>query len=200
MFFGTASIIALIEHYGYTIIFPISIVEGPVVTLISGFLVSLGLLNAFGVFCVLVAGDLVGDTLYYFIGRWGREGFVRRWGKYFGLTPERVAHVREYFHTRGWKLLLLSKAHGAGSLVLFSAGAAEMPYPKFLFYNFVGTVPRVFILETIGIYGGASFALINQYVNGVAAVLSVVFILAVAWWFYKRSGGESSGRGGGLTS
>ena len=192
MIFTVASIIALIEQYGYAIILPIAIVEGPIVTLISGFLVSLGLLNAFLVFCVLVIGDLIGDTIFYALGKWGGVKFLRRWRKYLHISEAHIEQMVEYFAVRGWKILLASKTQAVGSVVLFSAGVAKMPYNKFIKYNIIGTVPKVLILEAVGFYGGASFAVLNKYVNGVAAVFSVVAILVVAWMFYNRANVKNS--------
>ena len=73
--------ISLIQSDGLLILFPIAVVEGPIITVIAAYVASLGYLNLPAVFCVVVAADLVGggtDTQTYDInylssgcGYWG---------------------------------------------------------------------------------------------------------------------------------
>lgn len=91
----------LLIQYRYIVIFPIVVIEGPVITMISGFLVSLGYMNFWIAYSILVVGDVTGDVLYYAIGRWGRESFMNRWGRYFGFDPERIERVEAHFKENG---------------------------------------------------------------------------------------------------
>jgi len=186
MIFSSASIIALIEHYGYTIIFPISVIEGPVITVIGGFLASLGHLNAYIAFLVLLFGDIVGDIMYYLMGRWGGKPFVRRWGKYFYLNEKNVGRMAEYFETKGFGQILLSKTHAAGSAVLFAAGLGGMSLGRFAWYSFWASIPKTLALELVGYYGGASFEVVNKYLNTGAAVTTVIAVFGTAYWIHRK--------------
>ena len=53
----------MLSYYKYWLIFPIMVLEGPIITVISGFLVSLGTLNAFVAYPLLFFGDLLGAAL-----------------------------------------------------------------------------------------------------------------------------------------
>jgi membrane protein DedA with SNARE-associated domain len=64
-------ILIILEKYKYWLIFPIVIIEGPIIVVISGFLVYLGFLNAYITYIILVIGDSIGDSMYYAIGRYG---------------------------------------------------------------------------------------------------------------------------------
>lgn len=66
-------IISLLTAYKYFFLFPIVVVEGPIITVIAGFLSSLGYLNIIIAYLVVVAGDIVGDSAYYAIGFYGRK-------------------------------------------------------------------------------------------------------------------------------
>lgn len=186
MFFSMTAIIALIEQYGYVIILPISIIEGPIITVLTGFLVSLGFFNAFIAFLVLLLGDILGDVVYYALGKWSNKGFVRRWGKYFFLKEDNVERLTDYFKTRGRGAIVFSKVHAAGSAVLFSAGLGKMHFGAFLWYSFLGSVPKTLVLQAIGMYGGASFDVVNKYINTGAAVTTVIAIFWGAYWFLKH--------------
>jgi len=186
MILSIDSIIALIQQYGYLVIFPVSIIEGPIIAVISGFLVSLGYLNAAVVFLVLLLGDFVGDTFYYFLGRWGGTRILHKWGKRLGFKEKHIQDGIQYFHTRGGKILLVSKLQAIGSVVLFSAGAARMHYGKFIAYNMIGSLPKVLIFEAIGIYGGASFTVVNQYINTFGAIVTASTVILLALWIWWR--------------
>ena len=66
----TSEIFKLLFTYSYLILFPLVVVEGPIVTIIAGFLVSLGFMDFIPTYLTIVSGDLVGDFVYYSAGRW----------------------------------------------------------------------------------------------------------------------------------
>lgn len=181
------NIVALLTQYGYAIIFPISIIEGPIVAVIAGFLVSLGRLNWFVTFCILMAGDIVGDTFYYALGRWGGRGFIRRWGKYIGVSEARVRSLEHYFYAHNWKILTFAKTQAVGSAILFSAGVAQMPFGKYIWYNLLSSLPKVALFEIIGFYFGRGLTSVNMYVNyaGALSFIAAVALLG-AYWFIKK--------------
>jgi membrane protein DedA with SNARE-associated domain len=185
--FTLPNIITLLEAYGYVMIFPIAIVEGPIVAVLAGFLVSLGHLNWLLVFLVLMAGDMVGDTLYYALGRWGGRGFLHRWGKYVGLTEDRAAAFKKTFAAHDWKIILIGKTQAVGSAVLFAAGVARMPFGKYMFYNVLGGTPKIALFEAVGFFFGAWYGTVSTYMNYAGAAS---FVLALAllfgYWFFRR--------------
>lgn len=65
--------IQLLLTYKYIILIPLSIIEGPIVTVICGFLVTLKFFNPFLVYVVMVLGDIVGDGLIYYMGYSGKD-------------------------------------------------------------------------------------------------------------------------------
>ncbi|MCL5017050.1 MAG: DedA family protein [Patescibacteria group bacterium] len=178
----------LLIEYKYLILFPITVVEGPIITIIAGFMASLGYLSAPLVFAVAVAGDLSGDCLYYAIGRWGRVGFINRWGKYIGLNEGRIEHLEKYFKDHSGKTLAVGKLlHGIGTIFLSAAGAAEMPFFKFFWINFLATLPKSFILMIIGFYFGQAATRINSIFEWVALItFGVGILVAIIYFLYFR--------------
>ncbi len=64
-------LITLLSQYGYEVLFPIAVFEGPAATMLAGALVATGQLDAYTTFAVLVAADLVGDAVLLFAGPLG---------------------------------------------------------------------------------------------------------------------------------
>lgn len=173
--------------YKYLAIFPVAVFEGPIITITAGFLSSIGQLNFWLAFLVVVMGDLVGDTVYYSIGRFGREKFMLKYGKYFGLNETRVVLVERHFQTHPWKTFLFGKAaHGTGSLILAAAGLSGLPYLKFLGYNIPTTLIKSFVLMLIGYYFGYAHYHIDKYFRYSSFILLGGIILA-AIYFLRRA-------------
>lgn len=182
-----AAVIQLLIHYKYAILLPIAAVEGPIVSILGGFLASSGHLNVFAVFAVVVLGDLIGDTTYYSLGKFGGLGFARRHGNLLGLTEQRLKGLEDHFTKHAGKTLVIGKfSHGLGSIVLFVAGMSKVPYPKFAFYNLWSTALKSLILVTVGYYYGYAYQRISDYFSyasyffiGLAIVLIVVYLLVM---------------------
>ncbi|HUZ60693.1 MAG TPA: hypothetical protein VMU83_18125, partial [Hanamia sp.] len=65
------TIFYLLLKFRYVILFPLAVVEGPILAVIAGFLCTEGYLNLFIVYTIIVLGDITGDTICYLFGRWG---------------------------------------------------------------------------------------------------------------------------------
>ncbi len=158
------------------------IVEGPIITVIAGFLSSLGYLNLFMAYAVVVIGDLIGDSIYYSVGRWGRNFILRRWGRYVGITMKRIMRLQEYFAKHKGKTLVVGKiSHAFGAPILVAAGVANVPYWEFAGINCLATLPKSLALLLIGFYFGKAYAKINAYFDyaeiGLVALAALLFIL-----------------------
>ncbi len=71
MFVATSEIVEWLSEYRYFALLPLAVAERPIVTIIAGYLSSVGRLSLLVVLPVVIVGDLVGDSLLYFTGRWG---------------------------------------------------------------------------------------------------------------------------------
>jgi membrane protein DedA with SNARE-associated domain len=179
--------LSLLSTWGYVILLPVAIIEGPIVGVFAGFLVSLGQMNWFAVFVVLFLGDMIGDVIYYYIGRWGHGAWAERLAHRFGMTPERLNRFNEAFHKHATKILLINKTQALGSLTLYYAGAVRMPMRKFLWVNAVGTAPKVVLFEVIGYYFGQSYQSINAYIGYAGwATLAIPAALIVGYIAFRR--------------
>ncbi|MDB5189290.1 MAG: hypothetical protein JWL82_247, partial [Parcubacteria group bacterium] len=93
--FFLTQLVELLSHYGYAVLFPIAVLEGPVAAAIAGAFVASGEFDFLTVFLVLVVADVLGDTLYYCLGRFSHQRFFATIGKHLGITSERMGPLRE---------------------------------------------------------------------------------------------------------
>jgi len=179
--------LALLLAYKYAILFPLAVVEGPIVTIIAGFLVTLGLLNPFLVYTIVVLGDLAGDALFYCLGRWGSKIFDRR-GSHFGITKEKLEQADKYFKNNHKKAIVLSKlVHGIGIAGLVAAGTLKVSYSRYFKTCFFVSIAQSALFLLIGILFGHAYLQIWKYLNYFAAVVSVAVLVAALFIFYKRA-------------
>jgi membrane-associated protein len=184
MFINYQDITFWLVHYKYWVLFPLIIVEGPIITVITGFFASLGYINIFWSFIIIVFGDISGDYIYYLIGRVGGVKFIKRWGKYFKVQEKQIQTLKKQFDKKGGKILISGKIlHGIGGTFLIAAGIVKMPLKKFFSYNFIGSLIKSFILLVIGFYFGKAVPLIGDYLGRVALISFGIVLGGILFYF-----------------
>jgi membrane protein DedA with SNARE-associated domain len=174
-----AGIVGLIGSHGLAVLVPVAVVEGPVVSVIAGYLVRLNLIGLTQTLVLLVLADLAGDLLLYGLGRSGRVSFALHWLRRFGVTRDRLAWLIRAFRARGGRILILGKlTHSAGFAVLLAAGLARMPPGRFLALNLLATVPKVCALVAIGWAFGEVSAKLGNWMLGA----SLLALLCLGLW------------------
>lgn len=159
------------------------------VGVLAGMLVSLGQMGWGAVFVVLFAGDLIGDVIYYYIGRWGHGPWAHRLAARFGVTPERLAELEDAFRRHDIKIVLINKTQAIGSVVLYYAGAVRMPLWRFVWVNAVGTVPKVLLFMMIGYYFGESYRYIDKILSYAGiGTLAIPLVLVGGFLAFRRWG------------
>ena len=179
---------AWLIQYKYFALFPLAVIEGPIITVIAGFFASLGYINFFLAYGVVVAGDLVGDAFLYGIGRFGGRKFVDRWGRFIGVREKEIASVENQFQKRSAKILFIGKLlHGVGGTFLIAAGMVRMPFGQYIFYNFLATLVKSFILLLIGFFFGSAFASINSTLEKIGLFsIAIATLTLIIYFFYAR--------------
>lgn len=192
---SSVHIISLLARYKYFVLFPIAVIEGPFVTVISGFLVHQGYLNFILAYLTIISADALADAAYYFIGRKARkrsyeEGYSDKWSRRFGVSPEKLKNLEERFREHPGKTLFAGKyIHGPGVALLFAAGAAGIPFFDFMKFSLLGALLQSFLLLAIGYYFGSAYILIGRYLhNFEVATVVIVAAFLVLFWLYKVFG------------
>jgi len=190
MIFTLSQIIIWLETYRYFVLFPVTIVEGPIITIIAGSLTSGGLFNFWIVYAIAIMGDTIGDTLYFLAGKWGGRRFRRNWGKLLDVRLERAAKLEKYFKKHAGKTLFWGKfGYGIVGTLLFTAGVADVPYGKFITFTFLATLVKSFILLLVGFYFGYAYAQIKYYLDFTSYLMiaSAILLLLIYLYFQRRS-------------
>lgn len=166
MFFTGQEIINFLSDWGYFVIFPLMIIEGPIVTILSAMLASFGVLNWGLVLLFSVLGDVVGDVILYWLGNVYGMKFVDRIGKYFGITKKLVMKMENYFKKHGGKTIFAVKSTtGLCWATFVAAGIVKMDFKKFLKYSVMGGVVWSGFLVAMGYFYGFMWIQIKRYIE-----------------------------------
>ncbi len=183
----SSQIIELVTRYGYPIIFFLVLIEGPLVMIISSFFAATGYLNIFILYPMLVIADLFADILWYFVGYLGRKNIVDRWGRFLGLTRDKLAgfeRLNNKFKNHQGKILFTAKiTHIIGFPFLIAAGIFRIDIKKFIWFNFLATIPKVMLFMVLGYYFGEASELISKYLGYGTLIGTLVLILLIAVYF-----------------
>ncbi len=160
---------SLILTYKYWIILPLAVIEGPVITIIASFLASIGLLNIFFVYLLVLLGDILGDIIHYFVGRIGGIRIIKKYGHYFKVNEDSIDEVKtKYFNSKNslWKIITLSKiTHAPSSLVMLVSGMVKVDFKQFLIITTTNNIFKVLAFVLLGFFFGKSYLVIENYIN-----------------------------------
>jgi membrane-associated protein len=187
-------LLQLVEAYGpwvYGILFLIIFAEtGLVVTpflpgdsllFAAGALGAAGALDARVAAITLIIAAVLGNTVNYAVGRSAGARLIHlaqtdpRWRRW--INPDYITRAHAFFEKHGGKAIVLTRFMPiVRTFVPFVAGAAEMPYAAFAFYNIAGGVAWVAICLGAG-YVFGNVPIIKENFSLVAIGIVIVSLL-----------------------
>ena len=183
-------IFSLIEQHGYWVMFIGTMLEGPVVTAAGAFAASLGLLNLFAVLLISFAGDIIGDTVYFFIGRWKGKQAVEKARVKLGISKKRAAALEKKLHSSFLSTLLVIKMTPLlAPLGLTLIGSSKkVSYKRYILSALAIIIPASIGYALLGFYTGLAADTFFKYFKIARELLLVVIILAgvLAYFVEKR--------------
>lgn len=181
-------IISWLLAFRYPIAYPLAIVEGPVVMMISGLLVRVGFFSFWPIYLILMAGDLTGDVVWYLVGRHGARSFIDKYGHFFSITEENVERTERFFNDHQVKILFISKitmGFGFALATLIAAGAARVPFKKYFTINLLGQFVWTGLLMAVGYFLGNLYFVVDKGLRWAFVIAMVVIAVFAAYGFGK---------------
>jgi len=177
----------LLQVHGLLLLFPLAVIEGPIVTVVAGWLARLGYFRLEWAMLILILADLVGDSLLYGLGRAGPDVLPQKWRLKLGVTDERIAMVVEHFREKGGRTLLAAKlTHSFGFVALVAAGASRMSFPAFLGFNLIGTIPKTAFFLLVGYAVGEAHAAIDHWIGRASLGIAILGVTILSIWYWKK--------------
>jgi membrane protein DedA with SNARE-associated domain len=197
-----AALAGPLEHYGLWAIFVLVLLEdfgipvpGETVLIAGAVYAGAGQLNIVAVGVVGFVAAVIGDNIGYAIGRFGGHAVVLRWGRYVGMTADRLDKAQDFFNRHGGKIITIARfIEGLRQANGIIAGIIEMRWLKFVAFNALGAALWVGTWVTIGYFAGQHITTIYHYITTYSyyllIVLAVAFVGYVVYRLRKRGKAE----------
>jgi undecaprenyl-diphosphatase len=166
------------------------VVPGETVMLLGGAVAGQGATNIYLLIAIAWFFAFAGDSTSFFVGRRLGRGFLMRHGPRFGLGPERLERIEDYFDRHGGKTIFLGRFVGfVRAFAPFIAGSSGMGYRRFVPYSILGTGLWVSSALAIGYVFSRNIGTALDYAGKGAFALGTLIVLvvgAVALYRYLR--------------
>jgi undecaprenyl-diphosphatase len=176
-------------HWTYALIFVMAtleasaflglVVPGETMTIAAGFMASAGVLELTPTIVAAALGAMLGDSIGYEMGRRLGRPWLARHGERFGFHGHRLGQIDSLFARHGGKTIVLARFVGfLRALAPFVAGAARMPYSRFLLFNVVGAWLWALSFVLLGYVLGASWWVAERWMGRVGLIVAVLVLAA----------------------
>ncbi len=139
---------------------------------------------------VSVAGEMVGGSAGYAIGRFGGRPLIDRYGKYVHLTHANLDRVHAFFERYGnFAIFICRFVPVIRGIVSIPAGLAEMNLAHFYLWYFLGSAVFCAALIELGNALGAHFDTVLPLFHKWGLIVLVLAVVAgvVAYVMARRS-------------
>ena len=187
-------IVSLISVSGYLGIFILMALESACIPIpseiimpFSGYLVFEG---RFGLLTVVIwgtLGNLVGSLAAYLLGYYGGRPLIEKYGKFILISHHELETAQKWFQKYGGLSVFFSRMLPAvRTFISLPAGIAKMPFLKFCFYTFLGSLPWSFTLTYAGVVSGGNWNILEPYFRKFDWVIGILVVLGISLWIYKK--------------
>lgn len=183
-----------IGNIGYFGIFILMILESLVFPIPSeaimpfaGFLIAEGKFSFFWVIISSTLGSITGSLVAYFIGYYGGEPIIRKYGKYVLITEKELGFTEGFFKNKGNITIFVSRLIPVvRHLISIPAGMAKMNIFKFSFYTIIGAGIWNSFLAILGFYLKKNWTTILEYTKILDIVIIVLLVFGIGFFIYNH--------------
>jgi membrane protein DedA with SNARE-associated domain len=162
----------LVETYGYYAVFGGALLEGETVLALAGFAASNGYLNIGLVIAVAIVGAVIGDQIFFAIGR---------------LAKGKVFANRGLVRYGGWLVVLVRFMYGFRIAGPIAIGISDMHWGRFFFFNTLGAIIWAPLIAGAGFFFGHALLQVLERMRGYEIWVFSAFaaILVLGFIFHK---------------
>jgi membrane-associated protein len=187
----------LIETFGYIGLFLIVFAEsglffgfflpGDSLLLTAGLFAYKGLLNIWLLLPLLFIAAVLGDNVGYWFGRKTGPPLFRREESLF-FRPKNLLAARAFYEKHGGKTIILARFMPfIRTFAPIVAGAVEMDYRRFMFFNLVGGALWAIGVTLAGYFLGSLFPpeVLDRYFLVIVVIVIILSVLPTALHIWK---------------
>jgi membrane protein DedA with SNARE-associated domain len=155
--------------------------------LFAGFNVYQGHLTLLGIVVFGVIGDVLGASIAWSIGYFGRRELLERQGSKLHMSQRRLDRAGSWFERHGAPVIVISRLIPVARAAFpYVAGAAEMPYPRFVALCTAGSIPWIFGLGLLGREVGSNWQNWRHNLEYVDYAAAAILLALIAYLVIRR--------------
>lgn len=189
-------LIHLLLHYKYIGIFSLFMlgliglpVPDEVLLTLIGFLITQHKLALVPSALTTYLGSVTGMSFSYWIGRGLTSPFLKRFGRLFRITPERLEKVHTWFEQYGkWTVSASYFIPGLRHVIAYFSGFSRLSYPRFLLFAVIGGGFWVAVFISLGMLLGRHWIVLLTTIH--RYMLIAIFLAGIAFvigWSLKKA-------------
>lgn len=165
------------------------------IMLFAGFSVSKGELTLVGVVAAGVLGNLVGSSIAYAAGYYGRLDLLER-NRLIHVNHKHLERADRWFERYGSATVFFSRMLPiVRTFISLPAGVARMPFWRFSVLTLLGSIPWVLALALIGRSVGDNWEHWRHNIGYLDYVVAIAILAGIAYLVVRRRRGLSEPAG-----
>lgn len=163
-------------NWNYILLFIFVIIQGPLVKLLSGAVVSTTYLNLYLVIIVSIFASISADIGWYSIGRMGK--FQRYFRRNTAKRQKMVEALQSAMHRHYFKVLLLGKLTiGISMPTVLAAGISKISWRKWLPVVVLGEIIYSILFVLVGFFAAESISHADKTIKLVGFIFTGIFLV-----------------------
>ena len=153
----------------------------------SGYLVFAEKFSFLSVIIWGTIGNLIGSIIAYSVGFYGGRPLIEKYGRYILISNHDLNLAEKWFKKYGNISVLFSRMLPViRTFISLPAGITKMPFGKFVFYTFSGSLPWSFVLTYAGVIMGESWSDVEIYFRKFDWLIAILVISLIGWGISKK--------------
>src|SRR5438876_9690525 len=190
-------IVATISALGYSGVVLLMAIESACIPLpsevimpFSGYLVSTGHMNLWGVGFAGALRCVLGSLVAYWVGMYGVRPLSEKYGRYVLISRHDVNLADRWFANYGEVIVFASRLLPVvRTFIAFPAGVARMKLTRFVIYTFAGSLPWCLGLAYVGQKLGEQWNkddMLKTWFHRFDFLIGIAALLLVIWWIWRH--------------
>ncbi len=185
---------SVISSAGYFGVFMLMAVDSTMIPLPSelvmpfaGYLAFEGRFDFLLVVFVSALGTIVGSLFSYYVGKYGGEPILEKYGRYVLINKKDLDWTHKWFQKHGESTIFISRfIPVVRQFISIPAGMSSMNLPRFILYTFLGGFIWNGILAYTGYALGQRWDLAHKYFEPLKYAAVLLIIAGVTYFIYKH--------------
>ena len=156
----------------------IIIIPSELILATGGILASKKIFSFTGAFLVGLLGSVFCAIVIYYMGYFGGEVFVSKYGKYFFMKEEDLKTSDSWFQKYGLKAALIGRNFPiVRTLISLPIGIMKLSFIKFILYTTIGSIPWTFLFVWFGYQLGNNWIKMKTYIDYLKIPIRIILII-----------------------